>query len=151
MTKSALVILLGLAGCAHHAAPPASTTTVTSADSAWEPTSVELWAARQEKQQCAQDVPATLTFDGNALDTKSEAAVDDWAACLSSPRMRGATVVLDGGGSQADAVRDALSRRGIDPQRIVGGGGAKASDAVTLEVRPADVTPDVHPVRPPVP
>ncbi len=146
MTKSVFVVL-ALAGCAHREARPA-TTTVTSADTAWEPTSVELWAARQEKQQCASDVPATLTFDGDALDEKSEAAVDQWAACLSSPRMSGATIVLDGGEAQAKIVRDALGRRGVEPQRVVGGGGAKASDAVTLEVRPTDVTPDPRLVRP---
>lgn len=146
-----MMVLIAAAGCAGAQARPVSTTTTTSAA----PGDVGVYLTRARTMGCTKDLARSIHFapGSDALAAEETADVDQWAACLNTPELRDATIVLTGGEDvraadddpvfvrRARAIRAELARRGVDPSRIViaapnaarEGGRLGANDAVIVE------------------
>ncbi len=149
--------LLALAGCAGANHDAVGTTATTAADVPPVSTSsVELFVARNASGvTCPQNLPHSLPFRRGSADmsTIEAADLDKWAACMRSPDLEHATVVLAGGEDadpfghdelftrRATHIREALAARGVDPSRILiaaqkkaGAENALAPDRVRVEM-----------------
>lgn len=115
------LVLVGVGGCTRERGDLAGTATTTSAVTGF---------SLNTPRGCSTKLPHLLEFEGSSAELSADERVEvqSWANCLSRPEMADSTVVLLGPNQSTDetlfarraaAVRDELSRRGIERSRIV--------------------------------